>query len=553
MFDTSTNGLEEYTASNFSGAMKGDLLAAAHGNIIWRLKLDSTGTSVTLKQQLFTTPNARPLDVTAQGDDDVFPGTVWVAGFASGEILVFEPNDFGGADPNCTGADNPSLDEDGDGYSNADEIDNGTNPCSAADAPPDWDGDLVSNLNDPNDDNDALADLVDPFPIDPKNGTTTTVPVRYSWDAGDPSPGGLLDLGFTGLMTNGTTNYENLFDPTRMTAGGAAGVTTVDEVPEGSALGSVNTQRYGFQFGVKADPASTVAFTAHTALAAPFAGLTPQDSQSMGLMIGRGDQDNYAKLVVISNGGAGGIRFLKEVQGAVSDVTTGAMALPGPERVDLYLRVDPGTATVQASYSVTDEGVTGARIRVGGRVALPATWFGASRGLAVGIVSSSAGPAPPFAATWDLIEATPAVGKPDAHIKLSSDSSYVGDDVHNATAQGQTRTVSAAAGTKKTFYLRVQNDAGTTDSLMVAGGGSAAGFTVRYFAGTTGTTDITSAVVAGRYAVSNVASGATRIIRAEITVQSGTASGASIARLVTATSQNDPSRKDAVQAVVNVP
>ncbi len=120
VFDTSTNGLDEYTASNFSGAMKGDLLTAAHGNVIWRLKLNNTGTSVTLKEQLFTTPKARPLDVTAQGDGEVFPGTIWVGGFASGEILVFEPNDFGGADPTCSGADNPTLDEDSDGYSNAD-------------------------------------------------------------------------------------------------------------------------------------------------------------------------------------------------------------------------------------------------------------------------------------------------------------------------------------------------------------------------------------------------------------------------------------------------
>ncbi len=392
---------------------------------------------------------------------------------------------------------------------------------------------------------------MDPFAIDPKNGTTTTVPVRYSWDAGDPSPGGLLDLGFTGLMTNGTANYEKQFDPAKMTAGGAAGVTTVDEVPEGTALRSANTQQYGFQFGVKADPASTDAFTAHTAIAAPFAGTTPQDSQSMGLMIGRGDQDNYAKVVLIANGGAGGIRFLKEVEGAVSDVTTGALALPGPERVDLYLRVDPDTATVQASYSVTDGGVSGRRIDLGGPVALPATWFGTSRGLALGIISSSYGPAPPFAATWDLIEATPATGKPDAKIKLSSDGSYLGDNVYNATGQSQTRTASTAAGTKKTFYLRFQNDAAATDSFTVAGGRGATGFAVRYFAGTTGTTEITSAVVAGSYAVDNVASGASRIIRAEITVQAGTASGASITSLVTATSQNDPSRKDAVKAVLN--
>jgi len=47
--------------------------------------------------------------------------------------VVFEPADF----VNCTGAHNYAIDEDGDHYSNGDEIDNGTDPCSAADVPPD--------------------------------------------------------------------------------------------------------------------------------------------------------------------------------------------------------------------------------------------------------------------------------------------------------------------------------------------------------------------------------------------------------------------------------
>src|SRR5918996_3996845 len=96
-----------------------------------------------------------------------------------------------------------------------------------------------------------------------------------------------------------------------MTAGGAAGVTTVDAVPEGDAYQANNTQQYGFQFGVRA-PATGV-FTAHTRILAPFAGLTPQNYQSMGLFLGNGNQDNYVKLVTAANGGPGGIEFVKEV------------------------------------------------------------------------------------------------------------------------------------------------------------------------------------------------------------------------------------------------
>ena len=45
---------------------------------------------------------------------------------------------------------------------------------------------------------------------------------------------------------------------------------TVDAVPAGTALGSANTQQYGFQFGFNADPAVLGPFTAHTAIDAPF-------------------------------------------------------------------------------------------------------------------------------------------------------------------------------------------------------------------------------------------------------------------------------------------
>ena len=209
----------------------GDLLTASFDNKIYRVKLDSTGDGLLLKEALFSSVGSIPLDVTAQGDSDIFPGTIWVANYGSDEIFVFEPVDF----INCTGLDDPSLDDDGDGYDNADELDNGTNPCSPADVPPDWDGDLVSNLNDPDDDNDGLPDTSDPFAIDPFNGQTTTLPVTYSWENDAPNPGGILDLGFTGLMTNLSSNYEALFDPSKMTAGGAAGVVTVDAVPAGDA------------------------------------------------------------------------------------------------------------------------------------------------------------------------------------------------------------------------------------------------------------------------------------------------------------------------------
>ena len=219
---SSTNGITEYTASNFGGEMRGDLITAEWDGYVNRYHLNAAGTAVLSTSRLFSDVSVHPLDLTATGDNGPFPGTIWLADHVSGTIFVFEPNDFNGGGATCTGADNGTLDEDGDGYTNADEIDNGTNPCSAGDVPRDWDNDRTSNLNDPDDDNDSRPDTSDPWAIDGADGTATALPVAHPFDDTDASAGGLLNLGFTGLMTNGTANYESLYDPTKLTAGGTA-------------------------------------------------------------------------------------------------------------------------------------------------------------------------------------------------------------------------------------------------------------------------------------------------------------------------------------------
>src|SRR5262249_1144384 len=139
----------------------------------------------------------------------------------------------------------------------------------------------LSDLNDPDDDNDGLPDTSDPFAIDPQNGATTNLPVLLTWDNDAVRPGGFLDLGFTGLMTDGVTNYAAPFDPAGTTGGGAAGVFTVDQVTPGDAAGSLNTQHFGMQLGVHVTPATGV-FTVATRVLAPFSGLVPAGSESMG-------------------------------------------------------------------------------------------------------------------------------------------------------------------------------------------------------------------------------------------------------------------------------
>jgi hypothetical protein len=397
----STNGLAEYTASNFGGKMQGDLLAASFDGNIYRYQLNVAGDGVLTETALFSGFGSTPLDVTTQSDGDVFPGTVWAATYGSDDITVFEPVDFA----TCTGDDNPALDEDGDGYDNADEIDNGTDPCSAASQPPDVDGDGTSDLNDDDDDNDGILDGVDAFAIDPNNGTATQLPIDYPFFNNDPGTG-FFGLGFTGLMTNGT-DYLDLYDPTQIAAGGASGKMTVEEVTAGDAYETDNSQENGFQFGIDVDT-NTRPFIIHTNLESPFFdGQTPENYQSFGMFIGDGGQANYLKVVMNANGGDGGVEVLIEETDVAAntqysnsdwdgDVITEASA------VDLYLEVDPQNQTAQPRISV-DGGAT--IFDLGAPVDIPAYWLDPNddKGMAVGIISTSTGPGDPFDATWDFI------------------------------------------------------------------------------------------------------------------------------------------------------
>lgn len=401
-FAGSTNGLAEYTTNNFGGALKGDLLAAGYSaNVLYRAKFNSTGTQVTDKGQLFSTVGSQPLDVVTQGKYEMYPGTIWVAD-TNGTIHVFEPNDFdGGGGGDCTGVYSWSFDEDGDRYRNADEIDNGTNPCSAADVPPDWEGDRISDLNDPDDDNDGIPDGRDPFAIDRRNGTRTFLPVKYTWENSATSPGKLLGLGFTGLMTNGR-NYRFLYKKDNVVAGGAAGVMTVERVARGNALRKKNSQKYGFQFGINPPKGR---FVVRTRIVAPFGGVQPKRGQSMGLFIGSGSQKHYVKIVVTAKDGGLGVSFLKELKDRVSKRRSTAFAQADVNHVDLKLLVRPRGRSVRPSYLVkTADGRVIAH-RLGAPVRVPRRWLNhRRRGLAVGVISTSGSSGEGFSATWDFME-----------------------------------------------------------------------------------------------------------------------------------------------------
>lgn len=93
-FGESTNGLVEYRSAGLGGGLQGDLLAVSFDGSVHRISLSEDGRSAS-RRLLFAEAATIPLDVTAQPDDGVFPGTIWVADYANGEIVVFEPEDYG--------------------------------------------------------------------------------------------------------------------------------------------------------------------------------------------------------------------------------------------------------------------------------------------------------------------------------------------------------------------------------------------------------------------------------------------------------------------------
>jgi hypothetical protein len=254
--------------------------------------------------------------------------------------------------------------------------------------------------------------IVEPFPLDEDDGLNTFMPIDYPMRNNNPGYG-LFGLGFTGLMTNWETHYEDLYDVSNLVAGAAAGKLTIVNVPAGTAQGAQNNQEYAFQFGVNVDTGSGP-FTVQTRMTGPFFnGQTPVDGQSQGLYIGTGDQDNYLKIVLAANNGNGGLEVVLEENGVAVSTMFGPDVLEtnvlNATTLDLYLRVDPATGLVQPHYAVN----SGAVINLGSPLALDAVSpvrevIGGPPALAVGVIATSFGSGTPFTATWDTIKVLPA-------------------------------------------------------------------------------------------------------------------------------------------------
>jgi hypothetical protein len=404
---SSTNGITEYTASNFNGILKGNLLAASFNGNIYRVDRNDTGSidgpgDVTIFANGF---GAVPLDVTTLGDNSPFPGTVWAATYGSNAITIFEPQDYVACDGNY----DTSLDEDGDGYTNADELDNNGNPCNASSVPPDNDGTLingfkVSDLNDPDDDDDGLLDSADALALDGSNGQNLSLPFDYPLLNGDPGFG-LYGLGFTGFTTNKEDDYLTLFkneenSSVELIAGGAVGLLSINDVPAGSMQAGRNDLKNGFQFGFSLNK-QTPPFALEAKMLGPVFQGSASGQMFNGVQLGDGSQSNYISLLVHANAGQPELRLVTEIN---DNATIQNFILPDlatAAELSLTLEVNMLDSTFRP---MADAG-NGA-VALSGAQSIPPALYQhfASSAAVYGVVAGRDSTDSLFNATWDNLE-----------------------------------------------------------------------------------------------------------------------------------------------------
>jgi alpha-tubulin suppressor-like RCC1 family protein len=138
---------------------------------------------------------------------------------------------------------------------------------------------------------------------------------------------------------------------------------------------------------------------------------------------------------------------------------------------------------------------------------------------------------------------------PDVLVKRSTDTSYRGEGVFNATGAWQSVRSKVSRGASASFSIQIQNESTSTDSFLAKGCGDSPGFSVRYWAGSA---NVTSAVVSGSYATGTLAPSEQAFLSAKVSVRSTATVGDVKSCLLTVISQASPSKEDAVGFKVEV-
>jgi len=148
----------EITTFNFTkGDDEWDPLPALRAND------DTDGDTIVDLDEIANGTDPLSPDTDGDGKGDLEEGTGDFDGdgiIDAAESSTADADGDGLADERDAGNDDPLSDSDGDGYLDFDEVTDGqSNPNDAASKPLDTDGDMLSNLNDTDDDNDGLTDV----------------------------------------------------------------------------------------------------------------------------------------------------------------------------------------------------------------------------------------------------------------------------------------------------------------------------------------------------------------------------------------------------------
>jgi DNA-binding beta-propeller fold protein YncE len=163
-----------------------------------------------------------------------------------------------------------------------------------------------------------------------------------------------------------------------------------------------------------------------------------------------------------------------------------------------------------------------------------------------GIAITSAGDVYVSDLNGERVQRFAQVRRPDALIRRAGTGvSFVGDDVYNETAVGQTRSRRVSPGRRSQFVVELQNDGSFLDGVGLQGCASTSSFTVGY---RSGSTTVTAAMVAGTYHTNVVPPGTAGTIKVAVTAAPEAPTGATLRCEILASSLADPSKRDVVVA-----
>jgi hypothetical protein len=136
--------------------------------------------------------------------------------------------------------------------------------------------------------------------------------------------------------------------------------------------------------------------------------------------------------------------------------------------------------------------------------------------------------------------------QPDGLVARAKTGPFTGNGVYSATGAQEKVIAKVVDGKSTTFWVQVQDDGSSADTIALKGPKAPAGFAVAY---RVGTKDVSAALRAGTYR-KHVAPGASFLLQVVVTVKPTTAAGKVVAVKVLATSAGDATKKDAVVPTV---